>query len=104
MLNSIEFFVSEAWTGFKRSGIMSFVAVGTVIVSLTIFGVFLMGVANIGSIIGDISSSVQVSAYVDKSLDKYEVDSITHRISMLRGVSDVKYISKDNAWRKFKGE
>jgi hypothetical protein len=30
VLNSIEFFVSEAWTGFKRSGIMSFVAVGTV--------------------------------------------------------------------------
>jgi cell division transport system permease protein len=104
VLNSIEFFISEAWTGFKRSGIMSFVAVGTVIVSLTIFGVFLMGVANIGSIIGGISSNVQVSAYVDKTLDKYEVDSIIHRISILRGVSDVKYVSKDNAWKKFKDE
>jgi len=104
MLNSIEFFVSEAWTGFKRSGIMSFVAVGTVIVSLTIFGVFLMGVVNIGSIIGTISSSVQVSAYVERSLDKYEVDSTISRISALRGVSSVKYLSREEAWKKFKEE
>ncbi len=104
MLNSIEFFVSEAWTGFKRSGIMSFVAVGTVIVSLTIFGVFLMGVVNIGSIIGTISSNVEISAYVNRSLDKYEADSIANRISALRGVSDVKYISRIDAWEKFKEE
>ena len=104
MLNSIEFFVSEAWTGFKRSGIMSFVAVGTVIVSLTIFGVFLMGVVNIGSIIGTISSNVQVSAYVNRSLEKYEADSIVSRISMLRGVANVKYISRTDAWKRFKEE
>jgi cell division transport system permease protein len=104
VLNSIEFFVSEAWTGFKRSGIMSFVAVGTVIVSLTIFGVFLMGVVNIGSIVGTISSNVQISAYVNRSLEKYEVDSIANRISTLRGVSDVKYVSRIDAWEKFKEE
>ncbi len=104
MLNSLEFFVSEAWTGFKRSGIMSFVAIGTVIVSLTIFGVFLMGVVNLGSIIGTISSNVQVSAYVDRSLEKYEVDSIINRISMIRGVSNVSYVPRDEAWQKFKKE
>jgi cell division transport system permease protein len=104
VLNSVEFFISEAWTGFKRSGIMSFVAVGTVIVSLTIFGVFLMGVVNIGSIIGTISSNVQVSAYVDRSLEKYEVESIMNRISSMRGVSDVKYLSRADAWEKFKRE
>jgi cell division transport system permease protein len=104
MLNSIEFFISEAWMGFKRSGIMSFVAVGTVIVSLTVFGVFLMGVVNIGSIIGTISSNVQVTAYVDRDLDKYEVESIMNRISTLRGVSNVKYLSRVDAWKKFKEE
>jgi len=104
MLNSIEFFVSEAWMGFKRSGIMSFVAVGTVIVSLTVFGVFLMGVVNIGSIIGTISSNVQVTAYVDRNLDKYEVDSLMNHIATLRGVSNVKYLSRLDAWKKFKEE
>jgi len=104
MLNSIEFFISEAWTGFKRSGIMSLVAVGTVIVSLTIFGVFLMGVVNIGSIIGTISSNVQVAAYVDRSLDRYESDSIIGRISKLRGVSNVKYLSRTDSWKRFKEE
>jgi cell division transport system permease protein len=104
MLNSIEFFVSEAWTGFKRSGIMSFVAIGTVIVSLTIFGVFLMGVVNLGSIIGTISSNVQVSAYVDRSLERSEAESIMNRISIIRGVSNVSYVPRADAWEKFKKE
>jgi cell division transport system permease protein len=104
MLNSIEFFIGEAWTGFKRSGIMSFVAVGTVIVSLTVFGVFLMGIVNIGSIIGTISSSVQVSAYINGPLERYEADSIFQRISRIRGVSSVRYMGREDAWKKFKGE
>ncbi len=104
MLNSIEFFVSEAWTGFRRSGIMSFVAVGTVIVSLTIFGVFLMGVVNIGSIMGSISSSVEVSAYVDGRLEKYEADAIVKNISRIRGVARVRYLTKEKAWRDFRNE
>jgi len=83
---------------------MSFVAVGTVIVSLTIFGVFLMGVVNVGSIVGTISSNVQVSAYVDKNINRAEIDHIKNRISMLRGVANVRYTSREDAWEKFKSE
>ena len=104
MLNSIEFFMAEAWNGFRRSGIMSFVAVGTVIVSLTIFGVFLMGVVNIGSIIGSISSSIEISAYVDRPLEKYEADTILKNISRVRGVARVRYVSRDKAWSEFRNE
>lgn len=100
----MDFFVREAWTGFRRSGIMSFVAVGTVIVSLTIFGVFLMGVVNIGSIMGSISSNIQVSAYVNRPLERYEAENISRKISNLRGVSKVKYTSRDAAWKTFKDE
>lgn len=104
MLNSIEFFVGEAWTSIKRNGIMSFVAVGTVIVSLTVFGVFLMGIVNVGRIVGSISSSVEISAYVDKSLQNYEVDSIKNSISRLRGVANVRYVPRDRAWKNFLNE
>ena len=104
VINSIDFFIREAWMGFKRSPIMSFVAVGTVIVSLTIFGAFLMGVVNIGSIIGTISSNVEVNAYVDKSLNHGEAEIISKRINELRGVSSVRYVPKDSAYKKFKEE
>ncbi len=104
VINSFDFFVREAWNGFKRSPIMSFVAVGTVIVSLTIFGVFLMGVVNIGSIIGTISSNVEVAAYVDRSLDRSEADTISNKILSMRGVSSVKYVPKEKAWQNFKNE
>jgi cell division transport system permease protein len=104
MLNSIEFFIGEAWTGFRRSGIMSFVAVGTIIVSLTIFGIFLMGVVNLGSIVGSISSNVQVTAYSDENLSHDDAEKVMRQISGLRGVAGVKFISKNEAWKNFKSE
>lgn len=104
MLNSLEFFFGEAWTSVKRNGIMSFVAIGTVIVSLTVFGVFLMGVVNIGRIVGSISSSAEVSAYVNSPLEQYQAESISKNISRLRGVGSVRYVSRDKAWNAFKDE
>ena len=68
MLSNLRFFVGEAWIGFRRSGIMSFIAVGTVIVSLIVFGVFLIVIVNIGNVVGSVSSSVEIAAYIDKSV------------------------------------
>ena len=101
VLNSIEFFLGEAWTSIKRNGIMSFVAIGTVIVSLTVFGVFLMGIVNVGRIVGSISSSVEVSAYVNSPLERFQAESISKSISRLRGVGSVRYVTRDKAWADF---
>lgn len=104
MLNNLGFFFREAWTGIRRSGIMSFVAIGTVVVSLIVFGVFLAIIANIGNIVGSVSSSVEVAAYIDKDLNQAEIDKIGNELPRIRGVAGVEYISREDSWRKFKLE
>ncbi len=101
MFSSIEFFVSEAWTGFRRSGIMSLVAIGTITVSLVIFGSFLIAVLNLGSVVSSLGSRMEVIAYVDKNLSDHEASVFQVKLSRISGVEEVKYIPKDAAWKSF---
>jgi len=104
MLSNIRFFVREAWTGLRRSGVMSLIAIGTVMVSLVVFGVFLIVIVNIGSIVGTVSSSIEIAAYIDSNITRAQAASINDELARIRGVSKVKYISREDAWDKFKLE
>ena len=102
MFSSLEFFISEAWTGFRRCGIMSLVSTGTITVSLVVFGAFLMLVFNLGGIVGSIGSKMEVMAYTDTNLDEWKANALSLEVSRLPGVAEVKYISRDEAWKNFK--
>lgn len=104
MLNSLEFFVAEAWTGFRRSGIMSLVAVGIITVSLVIFGVFLIAILNLNNIMGAIGSKMDVVAYVNDNLDDFKVNGLTLEMERIVGVESIKYVPKDEAWKNFKSD
>lgn len=99
---NLDFFISEAWTGFRRSGIMSLVSIGTITVSLTIFGAFLLAVLNIGSVVIQVGSKLEVMAYVDKDISSAQISSISADLGRLDGVENVSFISKDDAWSEFK--
>ena len=101
---SFEFFLREAWTGFRRSGIMSVVSLATVTVSLVVLGAFLLAVSNMGNAASIIGSKMEVAAYIDKNIDDYTANTFVLQISRFEGVDSVKYISKSQAWADFKNE
>jgi cell division transport system permease protein len=101
-LFNLDFFITEAWTGFKRSGIMSLVSIGTITVSLVIFGAFLLAVLNIGNVVSQVGSRLEVMTYVDADLSADRLDEMKLKFERLDGVENVKFISKDEAWSSFK--
>ncbi len=101
---SFEFFIRESWTGFRRSGIMSFVSLVTITVSLSVFGAFLLAVANMANIASILGSKMEVVAYVDKDIDDSTAGAISLKIQTLDGVESVKFISKQEAWNNFKSD
>lgn len=101
-INSLEFFITEAWNGFRRSGIMSLVSIGIITVSLVIFGSFLIAVVNLGNIVSTVSSRMEVVAYVNQDLESFEASSLQLKLNGIEGVDKVKYLSKNEAWNKFK--
>jgi len=104
MFSSLEFFIIEAFRSLRRSALMSMVAVMTIIVSLTVFGLFLLLILNMGNIIGTVSSRLDLVAYSAKDLSLDDASAIQLKISKIPGVQRVDYTSKNEAWDKFKGE
>ncbi len=97
-----EFFLREAWMGFRRGGVMSFLSLATITVSLVIFGSFILVMANLNNIIGNIGSKVEIVAFVDKSIDDYTANTYIQEFKKYDGVDSVKYISKEKGWEDFK--
>lgn len=101
---NLDFFITEAWTGFRRSGIMSLVSIGTITVSLIVFGAFLLMVLNFGSVVSQVGSRLEVMAFADKDLNADDLGKMLARLKDIDGVEDVAFISKDDAWAGFKKE
>lgn len=104
MFSSIEFFIVEAFRSFRRSGLMSTVAIVTITVSLTIFGSFLLVIVNMGNIVGTFSSRLDMVAYTTKDLSLDDAAAIQLKITKIPGVEKVDFTSKTEAWNKFKGD
>lgn len=102
MFSNIEFFIIEAIRSFRRSALVSTVAIATITVSLTIFGLFLLVIVNLGSMVGTVSSRLDLVAYTAKDVSLEDAGSIQVKISKIPGVEKVEYTSKAEAWKKFK--
>jgi cell division transport system permease protein len=102
MFANLEFFIIEAFRSFRRSALMSMVAIATITVTLVIFGLFVLLILNLGNIIGTVSSRMDISAYVEKDISLEKAGELQLKINKIPGVEKVVFISKTEAWRKFK--
>jgi cell division transport system permease protein len=104
ILSNLEFFVVEALRSIRRSGLMSIVAIGIVTISLTVFGMFLIFMANLGNLVSYMGSRLDIVAYVEKDLNADSAQVLQVAISQISGVEKVDYIPKDEAWKNFREE
>ena len=104
IITRVEFFIIEALTSFRRNALMVTVAVGTVTISLTIFGFFLLAILNMANITAHISSKMDVVAFTQSDLNPAQAESMTQDIKQIQGVEEVKYLNREDAWENFKKE
>lgn len=101
-IRTLEYFIREAVISLKRNSLMSFASVSTVALSLLILGIFLVMVLNLNNMASTLESQVQISVYLQDNLNDLEIRETGTRISKLTGVSQVLYVSKDEAMSRFK--
>src|SRR3989339_2059563 len=102
VITDTEFFIVEALRGVKRSGLMSVVAVAIVTVSLFIFGLFLIFIANLSHIVSNVGTRLDMVAYINRDLTSDSSSNLQISLSKIRGVEEVRYVSKGEAWKNFK--
>ncbi len=101
-IRTFEYFVKETLLSLKRNGLMSFASVTTVALSLLILGMFLVMVLNLNNMASALESQVQISVYLKDNLSDVEMREVGTRITKLPGVTQVNFVSKDEALERFK--
>ena len=96
-LRTAEYFITEVAHSLKRNNWMSLASIGTVAVSLFVFGVFMILVVNVNRMADMLESQVQISVYLEDGMKTADKDGLEADIRKMQGIESVKYVSKDEA-------
>jgi cell division transport system permease protein len=98
----IIFFVHEAFVNMSRNKLQNSIAIGMIAVSLAIFGIFWLIYGNLNSVARRWSDAVHIAAYLDEHISEQQQIQIDAQIRAIENVSDVMYISPEDALKEFK--
>jgi cell division transport system permease protein len=95
ILTKLDYLLRETFLGLQRGGWMNWAAVSTVTVLLFLFGMSLQVSWKLEGLLNQFGSQVEVSVYLDPGAP---VEMVKPLVAKLPQVTEVKTISKDQAW------
>lgn len=101
-VRTIEYYIQEVFISLRRNNWMSVASIGTVAVSLFIFGMFLMMVMNMNKLAENMESQVQINVYLLDKVDREQARDIEKDLKEIEGVESVGFVTKDEAMERFK--
>lgn len=101
-MSSIAYFIREAFKGFARNLSTALGSIITIFLSLFIIGVFLIGGVVVDNIVQSIESKVSITAYVSDDAKEKDIQTVEGFIKGLDGVSNVTFVTKEQALENFK--
>jgi len=96
------YFWRSALRGLRASPITSAVAVATIGVSLVLVGAFALLLQNMESLIERFGDDLHITAYLDDGLPESERVLLTSRVGTVEGVSEVRFVSREEALERFR--
>lgn len=94
-LTKLDYLLRETLLGLRRGGWMNWAAVSTVTVLLFLFGMSVQASWKLEGLLNQFGSPVEVSVYLDPGAP---VEKVIPLVSQLPHVTEVKAISKEQAW------
>ena len=93
--------------GFKNiysNKMFSLAAVGTIATCLFLMGIVYMIICNFQNMLYNAESSVGLTVFFDEGISDDNIEEIGNRIKSISSVKNVKFVSAQEAWEKFKTE
>lgn len=100
--SSIKYFIVDAFKSIKRNLTIGIASMATVLVTLLIFGSFLLTALNIGKGVEDVESKVEIMVFLKNDITKMDQNEIEIKLKQQPGVKEVTYETKEIALEKFK--
>ena len=80
----------------------SLASIATIAACVFLFGIFFSLVINFQYIVRNVEENVAITVFFEKDSDQATIDAIGEQIKIRPEVSEVKYISAEEAWNTFK--
>jgi len=101
---SLSYILKESFSGFRKVKISGIITIFTITVSLLLLGIFLIVLENINDVVQNIRDRIEIEVFLTDRLSKSEKDDIQKKISLVEGVGNIKFISKEEASKIFRQE
>ena len=88
----------------SHNGLFTLASVGTISACLFLFGIFYFIVSNFQYMVKNAETSVGITVFFNENIGDEAIASIGDKIRARGEVSEVIFVSADEAWEKFKGE
>jgi len=96
------FFLSEAFGSMRRNWVMAMAAVITVFISTAILGAVLVTRDNLNQGATSLKNRVMIEVFIKDSATPAQTQALERKIQGMSDVKSYKYISKDEALRRFR--
>jgi cell division transport system permease protein len=93
--------IKEVFLNFKRSGFMSLVSIGTIVLAVLALGGYHIINESLNYIITKVEQKVEVVVFLHDGFDTQKADNMISEARQLPGVDDVKFVSKADAFNDF---
>lgn len=90
--------IRQGFRNIFRNKLFSLASIATITACLFMFGIFYSVVVNLQSIVQNAEEGVCITVFFDNGLDDASIQEIGQKISGRVEVSEVEYISADQAW------
>lgn len=98
------FTIREGFKGFSRARLSTFISISSIVFSLFLISVFLIVSLNIESWISQLRSKLELEVFIDRTKSEKEIELIHQKINKIDGLSEITYISKEDAAKRFEKE
>lgn len=103
-IETLQRHVREAYRGIVKNSWMSFASIGTVAVTLLIFGIFMIIAFNLSYFTKEIDENLAIRASLKSDLPKERIDQLVEEIKKMNKVdpNSVKFVPKEEGIKEFK--
>ena len=103
-INTFFYSVVQGFKNIKRNRMFSITSIFTITACLFLFGIFYFLVSNVQYMIKNMEGSVAITAFFEEGITDSRISEIGQEIKKNTNVTDVVYVSAEDAWKKFQSD
>lgn len=96
--------IKQGMKNLRHNGLFTLASVGTIAACLFLFGIFYFLLSNFQYMVKNIETSVGVTVFFDENISEESIEGIGAMIREREEVSNVVYVSAEEAWERFKSD